>query len=151
MINLTKPIYDTIPKNNLILFKPGREKRSTKTKTKISNVKSDLELFSRMYISCQAREGEMDVFFEHESHAWPPSLAENNSMRHSSKADLLKCLEPFVPSPPSPPEVDVKLFDGAALVHTVEHKNAVSAVKTCKDYTEFFCPIYSNNFTLSSR
>ena len=151
MINLTKSIYDIIPKNNLILFKSGREKRSSKTKTKLSNMKSDLELFSRMYISCQAREGEMDVFFEHENHAWPPSLAENNSMCHSSKADLLKCLEPFAPSPPSPPEVDVKLFDGAALVHTLEPKNAVSAVKTFKDYAErVFFPIYSNIFTLSS-
>ena len=114
-------------------------------------MKSDLELFSRMYISCQAREGEIDVFFEHENHAWPPLLAENNSMHHSSKADLLKCLEPFSPSRPSPPEVDVKLFDGAALVHTLEPKNAVSAVKTFKDYADsFFCPIYSNIFTLSS-
>ena len=69
MINLIKSIYDTIPKNNLILFKSGREKRSSKTKTKLSNMKSDLELFSRMYISCQARERETDVFFEHENHA----------------------------------------------------------------------------------
>jgi len=75
----------------------------------------------------------MDVFFEHENHAWPPSLAENNSMRHGNKADLLKCLEP---SPSSPPEVDMKLFDGAALVHTLEPKNAVSAVKTFQDYAD---------------
>jgi len=136
MINLTKSIYDTIPKNNLMLFKSGQEKRSSKTKTKISNMKSDLELFSRMYISCQAREGEMDVFFEHENHAWPPSLAENNSMRYGNKADLLKCLEPFAPSPLSPPEVDVKLFDGAALVHTLEPKNAAFAIKTFKDYAD---------------
>ena len=59
-------------------------------------------------------------------------------MHHSSKADLLKCLEPFTPSLPSPPEVDVKHFDGAALVHTLEPENAVSTVKTFKDYAEFF-------------
>ena len=59
-------------------------------------MKSDLQGFSRMCISCQAREGEMDALFEHENHAWPPSLAENNSMRHGNKADLLKCLEPLV-------------------------------------------------------
>ena len=34
MINLTKSIYDTIPKNNLILFKSGQEKRSSKAKAK---------------------------------------------------------------------------------------------------------------------
>ena len=136
LINLSKSIYYIIPKNNLMLFKSGQEKKSSKTKTKISNMKSDLELFSRMYISCQAREGEMDVFFEHENHAWPPSLAENNSMRHGNKADLLKCLEPLAPSPSLPPEIDMKLFDGAALVHTLEPKNAVSTVKTFQDYAD---------------
>ena len=62
MINMTKSIHDTIPKNNLSLFKSGRGKRSFKTKVKISSMKSDLELFSRMHFSGQAREGEMDVF-----------------------------------------------------------------------------------------
>ena len=63
MINMNKSIHDTIPKNNLTLFKSGRGKRSSKTKAKISSMKSDLELFSRMYFSRLAREGEMDVFF----------------------------------------------------------------------------------------
>jgi len=54
LVNLSKWIYDTIPKNNLMLSQSGKEKRSSKTKTKISNMKSDLELLSRMYISCQA-------------------------------------------------------------------------------------------------
>jgi len=43
-------------------------------------MKSNLELFSRMYIYSQARKKEIDVFFEHENHAWPQSLAENNSI-----------------------------------------------------------------------
>ena len=55
----------------------------------------------------------MDVLFEHKNHAWPPLLAENNSVHHGSKADLLKYLEPFAPSLPSPPEIDVKPFDGS--------------------------------------
>ena len=90
-------------------------------------MKSDLELFSRMYISCQAREGEMDIFFEHENHAWPPSLAENNSMCHGNKAHLLKCLEPLAPRPQTSPEVDAKILDGAALVHMLEPKHAATA------------------------
>ena len=70
-----------------------------------------------MYISCQAREGEIDVFFEHENHSWPPSLAENNLMRNGNKAELLKCLEPLALHLHSLPEVDVKIMDGAALCH----------------------------------
>ena len=64
MINLTKSIYGTIPNliyytnltiliyTILILFKSRRDRRSTKTNSIISNMKSDLKLFSRMCISC---------------------------------------------------------------------------------------------------
>jgi len=76
------------------------------------------------------------VFFEHENHAWPPLLAEGNSMRHGNKTDLLKCLEVFAPSPPSTPEVDAKLFGGAVLVRALDPKNAASAVKIFMDYAE---------------
>ncbi len=31
--------------------------------------------------------------FEHENHAWPPALAENNNMRQGNKAALVGCLE----------------------------------------------------------
>ena len=61
-------------------------------------------------------------------------------MHHGNKADLLKCLESFAPSPSSPPEIHVKLFDGAALVHALEPKNLAYAVKTFKDYADkVFC------------
>jgi len=88
--------------------------------------------------------------FEHENHAWPPSsLAEGNSMHHVNKADLLKCLEVFAPSPPSTPEVDAKLYDGAALVHALDPKNAASAVKTFKDYAEgVFLPYLFRNLEI---
>ena len=132
-----------------MLFKSGQEKRPSKAKTKISNMKSDLELFSRIYISCQAREGEIDAFLSKENHAWPLSLTENNSMHHGNKADLLKCLEPFAPSPSSSPEVHVKLFDGAALVHALEPKNSACAVKAFKDYADkVFLPYLFKNYRI---
>ncbi len=152
MVQMTKPFHDTIPKNNFALFKSGQQKASSKLKAKISSMKSDLQLFSRMYISCQAREGEMDAFFEHENHAWPPSLAENNSMRHGNKADLLKCLEPLAPRPETLPEVDVKVLDGAALVHKLEPKHAITVPKTFKDYADnVFLPYIFNQLQVVSR
>jgi len=87
----------------------------------------------------------MDVFFcdfEHKNHAWPPLLAENNSVHHGSKADLLKCLEPFAPSPPSPPEIDVKLFDGTALEWSIRVQPLLSRHSRVMQ-TESFCPICS--------
>ena len=133
---MTKSFYDTIPKNNLPLFKSGEKKSQTKTKAKLSTLKSDLQLFSRMYISCQSRDGEMDIFFEHENHAWPPSLAESNSMRATNKADLLKCLEPLAPSQGTTPDVDVKVFDGPALIHILDPKHSTKDVKTFRQYAD---------------
>ncbi len=48
--------------------------------SKVSNMKSGLQLFSRMHVSSQVRNGDMDIFFQHKNHSWPPSLAENNFM-----------------------------------------------------------------------
>ena len=126
--------YDSITKNNLPLFKTGSKKTSSKDKMKISNMKSDLHLFSRMYISCQVREGDLEAFFEHENHAWPPSLAENNMMRLGNKSDLMRCLEGLVQYPQETPRVDTKIIDGAALVHSLDPNKSNVVVKTFKDY-----------------
>ncbi len=60
---------------------------------KKTTMKSDVRLFSKMYNTCQSREGELDFFFEHENHPWPPAFADNNSLRQGNKSDLMKCLE----------------------------------------------------------
>ena len=101
---------------------------------KLANVKSDVDLFSRMYISCQVRDGDLDAFFEHENHAWPPALADNNTMRRGTKSDLTSCLESLVERLQQSPEVDIKILDGAALVHVLDPKKATVQVRTFKDY-----------------
>ncbi|XP_014671080.1 PREDICTED: uncharacterized protein LOC106811872 [Priapulus caudatus] len=147
-----KPFHDTITKNSFPMLKSGLRKTPSKSKSKTASMKSDLQLFSRMYISCQAREGDIDVFFEHENHAWPPSLADHNAMRQGNKADLLRCLEPLAPRPPTTPNVDVKIVDGAALVHLLEPKHAATIVKTFKDYAEYvFIPYLLRQLQASTR
>ena len=47
----TKSLFDPIKRNKLNLF---------------TSVKSDCALFSRLYISCQTRDGNLDNFFRHE-------------------------------------------------------------------------------------
>ena len=126
---------DTIHKNNLPLLNSGFAKKS-KTHSKISNIQNDVNLFSRMYISCQARDSDMDAFFAHENHAWPPSLASNGIMHHTSKSDLLECLESLVPQPESIPKVDVKIIDGAALVHMLDPHKSSQPIRTFKDYSQ---------------
>ena len=132
----TKDFYDTICKNNMPLFKSHSKNPSSKTQTKLTNMKNDVQLFSRMYISCQARDQDLDTFFEHENHAWPPSLDENNIMYHGNKAELLGCLEVLAPWPNETPEVDVSIIDGAALVHTFDPKKSNTVIKTFNDYAQ---------------
>ena len=59
----TKNMHDPIKKNNLPLFRSPRQKEPSKDKQQISTFKSDCALFSRLFISCQTREGDLDVFF----------------------------------------------------------------------------------------
>ena len=49
MVQMTKPFHDTIPKNNYALFKSGQQKTSSKSKSKISSMKSDLQLLLFMH------------------------------------------------------------------------------------------------------
>ena len=71
----------------------------------------------------------MDAFFEHENHAWPPSLAANGIMHQTSKSDLMECLEAVVPKSEFAPDVDVKIVDGAALFKYLIQRNHKSLSK----------------------
>ena len=75
----------------------------------------------------------MDVFFEHENHAWPPS---NDIMHQTSKSDLMECFECVVLKSESVPDVDVKIVDGAALVHIMDPKKSQVSVKTFHYYAK---------------
>ena len=69
-----------------------------------------------MCIASQARDGDLDTFFEHEYHAWPPAFAEgsNTMCPPIGKADLLPYLESLAPHPGDSPKGVVCIFDGAA-------------------------------------
>ena len=77
----TMNIHDPIKKNKLPLFRSPRQKEPSKDKQQISSLKSDCALFSRLFISCQTREGDLDDFFEHENQGCPPSISQNGKLR----------------------------------------------------------------------
>ena len=79
----------------------------------------------------------MDAFFAHENHPWLPSLASNCVMHQTAKSDLIPNLESLAAQPMFPPRVDVKLMDGAALVHILDPKKSTATVNTFKDYANF--------------
>ena len=43
---------------------------------------TDIDLFSRIYIACQCRDGDLDNFFAHENDSWPPALAKNKDAQN---------------------------------------------------------------------
>ena len=116
LYNNTIDFSDTILKNNLSLLCSATQKKTAKYTSNLSNLNDNISLFSRMYVSCQARGSDMDTFFKHENHAWPPSLASNGIMHQTKEFDLMECLESLAPQPDNIPDVDVGIIDIAALV-----------------------------------
>lgn len=141
-------ITETLPKNKLPLFSRPPIKTQSKQKAQLSALKSDCSLFSRLYISCQTRDGDIDKFFSHENQAAPPALSIGGKMRSGVKADLLHCLESDSPEHNSAHVVDATILDGAAVVQMLNPGTS----KTFQEYGEnVFAPYISAQLERSSR
>ena len=113
----SRSFYDCIPKNKLTFFHSSKKKENSKSQNELTLAKNDAALFSKLYISCQNRDGDIDEFFKHENQAFPPSLSDFGKLRATVKSELLTCFEAL--SPPTrelPNGVSVVILDGAAIV-----------------------------------
>eukprot|EP00794_Sanderia_malayensis_P014494 gene14494-16001_t len=117
LLHTTVPLTDTIKRNKLYIF--DAVKGPKKQTTQIRNLKSDVNLFSRLFIACQNREGKLEDFFQHENQSFPPALSQNNELRSGNKANLLKYFEAKVDSATMSdiPAADIMIIDGAALIN----------------------------------
>ena len=79
-------------------------------------LKHDVDLFSRLHIVMQHREGDMANFFKHENHPYSPSPSDKGKIRLGKKSDLLSVLLAEAEKE-APVAFDVKILDGAAVVH----------------------------------
>ena len=115
-----KLIMDPIKRNRFPLFKYSTAKSAS---TQIACLKSDCALFSRLYIACQAREGDLDTFFQYENQPFPPSLADSTGkMRHGTKSDIISYLQEGSTIPENQPRTSTMVFDGAAIVQMIKPK-----------------------------
>ncbi|KAG0713410.1 hypothetical protein GWK47_016295 [Chionoecetes opilio] len=87
-----RSIHDPMKKNSLPLFKSPVRKSRGKQADKIEGLKTDVSIFSRLYIVAQHRDCDMNSFFSHENNSFPPSVSDKGKLRLGSKSDLLKCL-----------------------------------------------------------
>ena len=92
----------------------------SKDKAKITVLKEGCALFSRLYIACQNREGNLEDFFKFENQPWPPSLPQMGHLRGETKADLVKCLPGASSQTVEQPSVDAIILDGAVVVQMLQ-------------------------------
>ena len=135
------PIDDPIKRNKINLVKKLNVPAKLKEKQKVSGLRNDCSLFSRLFISCQIRSGNLEEFFKHENQPYPPSLSQAGQINKGIKADLISCLEELDSSVcATRPTVDVTILDCAAVVHLLQPKYA----KTFGDFaSEVFLPYLS--------
>ena len=120
-----------LPRNKLPLF-PFKS-QSTKWGTsglKVSQLKSDCQLFSRLYIACQTRDGNLNDFFRYENQVCPPSLSQSGSLFAGTKSDLLDCLPVNKSCELTHAACAATILDGAVLVQMLRPDNA----RTFYDY-----------------
>ena len=74
LVERTSPVSDTISKISMPLFNRPSKRTPSKATQMITSLKSDCALFSRLYIACRTRDGDLDNFFKHANHAEPTIL-----------------------------------------------------------------------------
>ena len=148
LIERKKPLTDVLCRKKLPLFSSSSAKAHPKDKQKVASLKNDVQLFSRLYIACQTREGNLDDFFSHENQASPPSLSQAGKLRAGTKSDLLQCLEEMIPPNSQAPEVTCVILDGAAIVQMLNPGTA----KTFGEYAEkVFIPFVLSQYKSATR
>ena len=122
LVQQSKSLYDPIKRNNLSVFNVPPSKVASKTKQQLSSAKNDCLLFSRLYISCQTWEGNLDEFLQHENQSCPPSLSQDGKLRlPQKKSELAECLQSSTtPQTRMPEAVDAIIIDGSVVVNMIK-------------------------------
>ncbi|KAG7156428.1 hypothetical protein Hamer_G006187 [Homarus americanus] len=116
----SKPLGDTNKLNKLTLFSSMKSKSPTRSKQHLAFAKDDCGLFSRLYKTCQTREGDLDEFLKHENRAYPPELSSGGKFHFSKKAHLLTPLEQLADKIIEASHVTSTILDGPAVVEMLK-------------------------------
>lgn len=114
--------YEPIKKNKTNFFRQQPETSSKDLKQK--NVKDDCTLFSKLFISCQSRECDLQDFFQHENQSYPASLSDGGNLYSCQKSQLAMILQNQVTLSDDEPSVEAIIIDGSAFVNSVQPRIA---------------------------
>ena len=120
------PFYQPIKKNKVAFFK--HEQTASNSKEKV--LKDDCQLFSRLFISCQTRECDLQEFFKHENQSSPASVSDSGKLHTCQKSQLTDILQAQVTLPDRDPEGDAIIIDGSAFINATPPRYS----KTFDDY-----------------
>ena len=100
----------------LYTLNPHKRRRTTSTGL-ISSLKSDRNLFSRLFVASQFRDGNLNDYFSHKNQPCPPSLSARGKLKLGTKLEIVRCLED-APGKQDDiiPSVDVVMLDGPAML-----------------------------------
>ena len=105
----------------------------TKTSEHVSSLKSDRNLFSRLYVASQFRDGNLGQCFSRENQQCPPSLSDRGKLKLGTKSDIVRCLEDAIEEQDGiTPSVEVVVIDGPAIVHMLKPP----AARTFREYVQ---------------
>ena len=80
IVDRKSSIHEPLRRNNFPLFKSGTAKSTSKARNQLSSLKSDCNLFGRLYVASKFQDGDQQDFFSHENHPWPPSPSTDGNL-----------------------------------------------------------------------
>ncbi|CAH1791172.1 unnamed protein product, partial [Owenia fusiformis] len=81
LVERTEPLDTPIKRHKIAMLSSKIPKR-TNQKSQIKKLRNDCDLFSKLYITCQTRNIDLDDFLMHENQEYPPSLAKYGVLRN---------------------------------------------------------------------
>ena len=132
-------VTDPLPKNKRPLFSYPAVKGPSKGSLQLLSLRSDCNLFSRLYLACLGRDCDGNKFVCHGNHPGPLSLSLGGKLRLESNADTLPYFELLeTASSEKFAPVNAQFLDSAAVVQMLNPGPA----KTFLDYAvHVFCHI----------
>jgi len=130
LLDRTKAVDDPISRNKLKVFSTSTPRSQSKNQQQLASIKNDCELFARLYIGCQTRDGNLEEFFRHENQTCFPALSDGGNLFTGTKNDLITCLEKVSDAKTETPVTTYLVLDGAAIVQMLKP----AASKTFETY-----------------
>ena len=112
-------IYAVIKNKLSILTQPSQPKKPS-SNMEIASLKKSFHLFSRLYIACQTRDGNLDEFFFHENNSYPPAISKIGGLMPRSKSTLLHCINVDNEVAADQMSMDCIIMDGAVLTNIIK-------------------------------